>query len=442
VTAEPRRWPLDPIAVALGLGFGLAVSKQPVLAMVAVIGIAFGLLVVDRPARMVPVLFLAILFDKLGASGVKLADFPVTASKLSVVGLLGVWGLHVILSRARPARWHPVLGGLGVFAASTAFTLTLTGQLGEGKFTLFGLLMMMVLVGLVFAILAEEDLAPLYRSIGCVLAGIFLLSLKAAGAEGEAARATGTMGDPNEWATMVFVVTPFVLGGLTDEDHWVARPLRMALVGLAPLSVLASGSRAALIVLVLVTPGVLYLMRRRRGELGLVAGAGALVAPFVLDFSKGMERFQSLWLRLQGESTVTGDNSLDERTELFHQGLQLFLDNLLFGSGPGTFGAATGFVSETGRLRPAHNSYLEVAAEQGLLGLLCAGFFLATVGVTLWRGWRGALRPRDRNRVAGVAIGLAAVATMAATLGLITFSMAYLVLGFGLAVVHQATRGG
>ena len=433
---------MGPLPIALGLAFGLVVAKQPILAAVAVVGIAFGLVVVERPSRMVPLLFLAILFDKLGVSGAKISGFPITASKLSVLGLIGVWGLHVLISRKQPARWHPVLGGLAGFAMVTGLTTVLANSMSVGKFTLFGLVMMIVLVGLIFTILAEEDLAPIYRVIGVILTGIYLLSLRGAGGAGEAGRASGTMGDPNEWATMVFVVTPFVLGGLADDDHRLARPLRMALVGLAPLSVLASGSRAALIVLVLISPGVFYILRRTRGEVGFVVGAGALLAPFVLDFSKGMERFQSLLLRLQGESTVTGDSSLDERTELLHQGWDLFMENIFVGSGPGTFAAATGFVSETGRLRPAHNSYLEVAAEQGLLGLFAGGVFLGIIGWTLWRGWQAALTPRDRNRVLGVAVGLGAVATMGATLGLLTFSMAYLVLGFGLAVVHQATRGG
>ena len=433
---------MGPLPIALGLLFGLVVAKQPILAAVGIVGVAFGLVVVERPSRMVPLLFLAILFDKLGVSGAKISGFPITASKLSVLGLLGVWALHVMISRKQPVRWHPVLGGLGGFAAVTGLTTVLANSLGVGKFTLFGLVMMVVLVGLIYTILAEEDLGPIYRVIGVVLTGIYLLSLRGAGGAGEAGRASGTMGDPNEWATMVFVVTPFVLGGLADDDHGLARPLRMALVGLAPLSVLASGSRAALVVLVLIAPGVFYLLRRTRGELGFVVGAGALVAPFVLDFSKGMERFESLLLRLQGQSTVVGDSSLNERSELLHQGWELFMDNLLLGSGPGTFEAATGFVSESGRLRPAHNSYLEVAAEQGLLGLLAGAVFFATIAWTLWGGWKAALTPSHRNRVLGVAIGLGAVATMGATLGLLTFSMAYLVLGFGLAVVHQATRGG
>jgi hypothetical protein len=64
--------------------------------------------------------------------------------------------------------------------------------------------------------------------------------------------------------------------------------------------------------------------------------------------------------------------------------------------------------------------------------------FLLTVASTLRDGALGARSTAGEGRVIGVGAGLGALALMAATLGLLTFSMAYLVLGFSLAIVHQA----
>ena len=51
-----------------------------------------------------------------------------------------------------------------------------------------------------------------------------------------------------------------------------------------------------------------------------------------------------------------------------------------------------------------------------------------------------AVAPDDlhRSRVSGLALGLFSVAVMSATLGLLTFSMTYLMLGLALAVTDQA----
>jgi len=261
----------------------------------------------------------------------------------------------------------------------------------------------------------------------------------AGGGVGEASRATGTMGDPNEWATMILLLGPVILGGLNHDQHWSARPLRLSLLGLLPLAVLLSGSRASVFVGSLVGLACLYLLRERRGELLLCGAVGAVVFPFVGGLEFTLSRLRSLIDNFQGGAAVP-EQSFIERMELLRQGRELFLDNWLFGVGPGNFASATGFISETGKLRPAHNTYLEIASEQGVVGLLVAGVFLLTVAMTLYSAHRDARRARDRSRILGIVVGLCAVALMAATLGLLTFSMAYMVLGVALAVAEQSRR--
>ena len=132
------------------------------------------------------------------------------------------------------------------------------------------------------------------------------------------------------------------------------------------------------------------------------------------------------------------DVSLTERRLLLEQGLQVFRDHWLLGAGPGNGPMASGYTSLTGRLRPVHNSYLEVASEQGIIGLLFMSMFLGAVAWTMYTGLRRSPRGAHQNRIIGLVTGMAALALMASTLGLLTFAMAYLMLGFGLAVVHHA----
>lgn len=423
------------VPASVGLGIGFAIALQPQLTVVALVGAIGALVGVVYPTSLVAFMFLGVLFDRLGLTGASISGFPITASKLSVLAGLGLWGVHAGLSRAPPARWHPVLGTMVGVIAMTAISVALANSMAEGKFDLFGLAMMTVMVGLVYTILAEAPLTGVYRVVGMALAAACLASLRPTAGD----RATGTMGDPNEWGAMVLLLTPTTLGGLADDPSGMVRPLRVLLLLLAPLAILRTESRTALLVGVLVAPAVLYLLRRQRAELlgGLALAAAA--APFVVSLDAGLARLRQLIGNLQGSASVQ-DASLEERSELFRQGRQLFHDHWLLGVGPGNFSRATGFVSHTGELRPAHNTYLEVASEQGVIGLIPFGIFAASVFVTLRRAARGAATPVAWNRVFGVSVGLAALALMAATLGLLTFSMAYLVLGLGLAVATQASE--
>ncbi|GDX81683.1 hypothetical protein LBMAG42_34940 [Deltaproteobacteria bacterium] len=422
----------------IGVILGLAVAIQPKLTLAALVGLALGGVGVVMPPALVAFMFLGMLMDRAGVTGMKLGAFPVTASKLSVLGGIGMWLVHAGIYGARPLRWHPVLTAMAGVIGTMAVCIAYANSMAEGKFSLYGVMMMTVMVALVYASLAEASLTALYR----FLSGIFLLALLASvrgPGSAEGGRVAGTMGDPNEWATMVLLLAPFLLGGLADDDHGVARLLRTALVALAPLAILRSESRTALVVGTLISPACLYVLRRHRGELAFCGGAALFAAPFVIDLDTALHRFNQLVANLQGAAVVQ-DQSLEERSELFRQGVQLFKDHWFIGAGPGNFSTATGFVSHTGSFRPAHNTYLEIASEQGIVGLTPTIIFLWTVAASLRAAWKDATRDEDRNRIVGVAAGLGALALMAATLGLLTFSMAYLVLGFGLAVVYQARR--
>ena len=421
------------LAASFAAATGLAVALRPTLGILGLTAAGAALIGVLYPVSLVALMYVAMLFDRLGVTGLNIDQFPITASKLSVLGGLGLWAAHVLLRGARPVRWHPVLAALVGVVIATAVSIALANCMQQGKYDLAGLAMMVVLVAFVHAVLAEARLEPLYRFLAGTLLAICAFSLAPTGG----GRATGTFGDPNEWGTMLLLLGPTLLGGLAEDRHPVARPLRVLLLLLAPVMILRTGSRSALVVGCLAAPAWIALLRRHRGELGASLAAAAIASPFAIGLDSAWQRLRQLFLNLQGLAVVP-DPSLEERTELARQGWALFFDRWLLGAGPGTFPEATGFISSTGTLRPAHNTYLQIACEQGLLGLTVFAVLAGIVVLTLRRAWRTARDPAARSRVLGVSIGLASLALMAATLGLLTFSMAYLVLGLALAVCDQA----
>lgn len=424
------------VIAAVALAAALSILVDPVIAIAGTVALGVGWLGLTRPHLLVLGTFGAILFDRIGVTGAKVAQLPITASKLAVLGSIGLWGVHVGLTHRPLFRTHPVLGAMVGMTLVTALTVTFSGNFDTGRYIVFGMGMVTVLTALAYIILAEQDLRGLYRVLSVLLLAAMGASLLS-GAASQSGRATGTFGDPNEWATLILMVTPILLGGLATDPAPRARGLRMALVGLAPLAVLASGSRSALAIGIVVGIGSLWLLRQHRRELGACLLAGLVAAPFVIGTSRAIGRFERLLARLTGRGMVE-DGSLDERGELLRQGIDLFYEHWLLGVGPGNFARATGFISLEGRMRRAHNTYLEVACEQGLFGILAGVIFLCTVARTLQHALAVAPDDLHRSRVYGLALGLFSVAAMSATLGLLTFSMTYLMLGLALAVTDQA----
>lgn len=123
----------------------------------------------------------------------------------------------------------------------------------------------------------------------------------------------------------------------------------------------------------------------------------AVPAGLVLAVLAGLQ----LVRRLNRQLEVT---SLDQRLDLWRVATDMFAQRPLVGMGPGSFKEIyfqTGLVVPGETLQHAHNLYLHVAAETGLIGLLALGW-LALAGVLATAAaWR---RGERRNAAAGAAL--------------------------------------
>lgn len=173
-------------------------------------------------------------------------------------------------------------------------------------------------------------------------------------------RYRGELHDPNELGMTVCIGAFSLLLAFANQRR---RPLAVLLAAIGALAVvycvLLSGSRGALVVLVLV---VAVYGIRRFGAAALVAG-GAAAVPMVA---------------LLGRSGSAADMSTQLRYEAWAAGLQMFKQSPLFGVGQRQF-------SEHHFLT-AHNSYVLALAELGLVGLVLFVALLYLSVKTLVRG--------------------------------------------------------
>jgi O-antigen ligase len=165
----------------------------------------------------------------------------------------------------------------------------------------------------------------------------------------------GIFNDPNDLGLLFIMVLPMALF-LSNRGGWLGlRRLFWWSAGAALLyGIYLTSSRGALVALVVVVAAWVW---RRRGPVtaGLL-GAGLLAGMMMLP-SRLSELDAS-------ESSAAG------RVDAWYTGLEMFISHPLFGIGPGLFADNNGNLT-------AHNSFVLVLAEMGLIGYT---LWLALVG--------------------------------------------------------------
>ncbi len=236
-------------------------------------------------------------------------------------------------------------------------------------------------------------------------------------------RAYGTFQQPNPFAGMMGLIAPVALGlgfGLLRDPHGSARGRILGLGalgvgGLALLALAASWSRGAWLgaaaagsVLLLMLPS-----RIRWGLaawaavllLGLAAGAlGWIPTPIQARLAGVLEEVQITDVR--GIEVNEANFAVIERLAHWQAAVEMFRAHPWFGVGFGNYAAAYPAYAAIRWLNPlghAHNIYLNMAAEGGLIGLLLYLLLWIMIGIRTGRVWR-----RSVGWQRGLAAGLMA----------------------------------
>jgi O-antigen ligase len=190
--------------------------------------------------------------------------------------------------------------------------------------------------------------------------------------------------NPNGLAFIICTVLPFLyfMQGLSWKH-------RLAFVILAPISLYAlalTGSRSGLVALLIVYLAILVKSKKR--VLLLLCGIVAAVVGFLNMTPDMQDRYLSVVRK--GEKNVT---TADERTEGMKEQLNVVLHRPIFGHGLGTSPEANYHFTSAGpyggRALPAHNIFIEVAQELGLVGLMIFLLFMKSIVRTFLDSQRG-----------------------------------------------------
>lgn len=213
----------------------------------------------------------------------------------------------------------------------------------------------------------------------------------------------GSFVNKHNFAAFVEMCVALPLGllfsGAIKKDK---RLLFLTAIGLMGVALVMSGSRGGLVALLAEIVFVIFISRRTQTTEQIVLKI-ALAAVLVATIVGGT-------ILIGGDSSLTriaetaaSKDPTSSRTMIWATTWEVVKQNPIFGVGWGALGAAyTEFDPLNGRDRveQAHNDYLQILADAGIVGLVIGAFFV----FALWReGWRR-LESKDEFR-RGVATG-------------------------------------
>jgi hypothetical protein len=209
-------------------------------------------------------------------------------------------------------------------------------------------------------------------------------------------RYRGSLADPNELALVIGSALPFAFA-LGESKKSKARLLAVAsMLVVAGWAIVRTESRGGQIVFAAVI-GLFFIRRFRLW--GAIVGCLA-VLPVML---------------LGGRSGAEADASAMERIEAWYEGINMFKGHPILGVGPGLF--------TDHHYITAHNAYVLVMAETGIVGLFLWGLSVyASVKIPAKLWWEGDARLDARLRTLAPALLVAFVGLL---IGIFFLSFAY-----------------
>lgn len=432
------------LVLALGLICGATSVVQSMAPVIVVFGFGLLYLSLTRPAVPVALAFVGILLDARGMTDIRVLGLPITLSKLMVLYAVGSHFVHALLGKSPLMRWSPASGGFAVIVLAMLLSMVNSVQPSLGFMDTAGVIMLILMLHVMYTAVPEPDLPWMLRFMSSVTVTVLTWNILTQRANGFYVtldnawqqRTSGAYGDPNAWSTCLVVVCPLLLAFLARDKHWTATPMLVGLLAAYPLAILQSMSRAGLIAFVLTLPGLVWILRDKKWLLISAGLAVLIIVPMTVNIESMLLRYQTL-VDPTLESDL-GHASLREREGLLAAGIQIFSQYPVTGVGVGMFRMFASYVSAGEVWKIAHNSYVNVAAEQGIPGILAHGFLMWRLVGVAWNGWVKPETEAEQTLGLGFLISLGAYGAMAATLNLATFAIAWYMLGVGMLASRYA----
>lgn len=295
------------------------------------------------------------------------------------------------------------------------------------------------IIMLCLLVYSVNDYDDLLKVVWASIFGIFLLCLAAiATGSGTRVSASSTY-DPNDIAMMYLIFMPIIYF-LMNRRRGLKRLFLFGVLVILLAGLISTGSRGGFLGLLAVTCFIMLKDNTHSWKLKIAAATIAVVA--FLHFSPDiyMERIRSI--------TDSNDYNLTSeagRIAIWSHGIRLMLEHPVLGVGAGAFSTAMGHAYHNSAgfaWTAAHNSFIQIGTEIGVLGLVLFVFLIFSCFIGLHR-LSTDLRKKDDTdpdqyawMVKGLEGSLIAYIVTGAFLSMAYAPALYLILGMS-CIVHK-----
>jgi putative inorganic carbon (hco3(-)) transporter len=384
------------------------------LALVAALGVA-GLGLLTRP-RTATLLFIAILYLNVPVVAMRFHCAPDLIVAIAPLPLL-VPVLSYVVIRRQALVVTPALFWMVAYLAALIVAAFFSGDVEDStravmQFATEGLVLYLLMTNAVRTFATVRAAVVVLLVVGAFLGGLSLFQEVTKSYDNPywgfaqtkevdpdepvvtdgRPRLSGPIGSKNRYAQAMLVLLPLALFGYLTARSRLYRGLSVAagiLILAGVLLTFSRGAGVALIALVLIA----IMLRSIRPRTAILMGVTAIAAMFLIapDYYDRIESVTGVGAFVSEEADRP-DGAILGRATSNLAALNVFLDHPLVGVGPGQYASAysRAYANELGlrhftTSRRAHNLYLEIAADAGIVGLVA---FLGIVGATMIGLWR------------------------------------------------------
>ncbi|SDI00512.1 O-antigen ligase family protein [Desulfosporosinus hippei] len=178
--------------------------------------------------------------------------------------------------------------------------------------------------------------------------------------------------DPNDLGVMIALAIPLAIYLTAHGRPKIFKALNVLFIPIGSIAILMTASRTAAVVaavaLIYVLVGIKMKKTTRMVLLALL-GVGGLFAIRFLP--------SNIFFRLATITSEMTTGTLNDRTILWMSGLSYFVEHPLLGVGAGAF--RTAMFERLGYSAVAHNSYISILVETGIVGIILMSFIIGSL---------------------------------------------------------------
>jgi O-antigen ligase len=220
-------------------------------------------------------------------------------------------------------------------------------------------------------VLANDSFDKLKKSIFLVILSMFVYSIFGLwkGSFIHERFFFGTMFDANDLAYVSTSLLPLPLYYIILNKGRIKQGIAIITFGISVLTTILTGSRTGIIALMITFIIIMSTIKLQIGK-KIILVLGLIVILIMYSQRINIDRYLTI-LDIEEDYNITEETG---RLTIWKRGLQIIWENPILGVGAGCFPEAIGRIRAEMNLpqrwQTGHNSYLMVAAQQGLIGLI------------------------------------------------------------------------